>query len=101
LKERTKIALIQNTFVGVPVIIAISIFNAIFATSSPLFHGLGSAIVGYLVSLIFVYLSLKLLRLERRRTAATATTTTIKSSKADSRINEPEMLGTSLADSRE
>jgi hypothetical protein len=100
LKERTKIALIQNTFVGVPVIIAISIFNAIFATSSPLFHGLGSAIVGYLVSLIFVYLSLKLLRLERRRTAA-ATTTTIKSSKADSRINEPEMLGTSLADSRE
>jgi hypothetical protein len=98
LKERTKIALIQNTFVGVPVIIAISIFNAIFASSSPLFHGLGSAIVGYLVSLIFVYLSLKLLRLERRRTAATTTT---KSSEVDSRINEPEMLGTSLADSRE
>ena len=58
MKPRTKLALIQNAFIGVPVIIAISLFNGIFATASAVDHALGSAIVGFCVSFLMLYVSL-------------------------------------------
>jgi hypothetical protein len=45
--------------IGVPVIIAISIFNGIEADASPLIHTVGSAVVGFGASFVMLYLSLK------------------------------------------
>lgn len=59
LKPRTKLALVQNTVIGVPVIVVISIFNGVTASNqSPLLHLLGSAVFGYATSLVMLYLTL-------------------------------------------
>jgi hypothetical protein len=65
LQERTKTALIMNTIVGVPVIVALSVFTSVVSISSPAIRGLSTACLGYAVSLIFVYLSLRLLKLKK------------------------------------
>ena len=65
--------------VGVPVIIAEAIFSTL--PVSILDHFLLASLGGYAVSLVFVYLSLKFLRLERR-----------------SKVNEGKLLGAAMAD---
>lgn len=56
---RTKLALIQNTIIGIPVIVVISIFNGIEANASAMVHVLGSAIFGYTTSLVMLFITLK------------------------------------------
>lgn len=54
---RTKIALAQNTVVGVPVIVAEAIFSGLPLTEVQ--HIALAALGGYAVSLVFVYLTLR------------------------------------------
>jgi hypothetical protein len=67
LNPRTKLALIQNTIIGVPVISVLSIFNAVYAKnlSGPEIL-LGSAGLGYLTSLIMLYITLRWFRIKSR-----------------------------------
>lgn len=66
MKPRTRLALVQNCFIGIPVIIAISVFNGIFASSSALVHTLGSAVVGFCVSFLMLYISLSTFKIKSR-----------------------------------
>ena len=66
MSPRTKLALTQNTIIGVPVIIVISVFNGIFANSSAEIHALGSAVFGYSTSLVMLYITLNLFRIKSR-----------------------------------
>lgn len=66
MNPRTKLALIQNTVIGVPVILVISIFNGVFASASALDHVIGSAVFGYSTSLIMLYITLNLFRIRSR-----------------------------------
>jgi hypothetical protein len=67
MNPRTKLALIQNTIIGVPVISALSIFNAIYAKnlSGPEIL-LGSAGLGYMTSLVMLYITLRWFRIKSR-----------------------------------
>lgn len=66
MNPRTKLALVQNTIIGVPVILVISIFNGVFANASALDHVVGSAVFGYSTSLIMLYATLNLFRIRSR-----------------------------------
>lgn len=63
---RTKLALIQNTIIGVPVIVVISLFNGIEANASALIHALGSAVFGYSTSLVMLYITLRWFRIKSK-----------------------------------
>lgn len=67
MKPRTKLALLQNTLVGIPVILVMSLFNGATAHNpSILLHVGGSAVLGYATSLVFLYLSLRVFRVRSR-----------------------------------
>jgi hypothetical protein len=67
MNPRTKLALLQNTFVGVPVIIVMSAYNGLTASNpSILLHVVGSASLGYLTSLVFLYASLKTFKVKSK-----------------------------------
>jgi hypothetical protein len=67
MNPRTKLALLQNTFVGVPVIIVMSAYNGLIASNpSILLHVAGSASLGYLTSLVFLYASLKMFKVKSK-----------------------------------
>jgi len=67
MNPRTKLALLQNTFVGVPVIAVMSVFNGLTASDpSILLHVAGSASLGYLTSLVFLYLSLHVFKVKSK-----------------------------------
>jgi len=63
-----KLALLQNTFVGVLVIAVMSAFNGL-TTADPsvvLLHVGGSAALGYLTSLVFLYATLKIFKVKSK-----------------------------------
>jgi hypothetical protein len=67
MSPRTKLALLQNTFVGVPVIAVMSAFNGLTAADPSIaLHVAGSAALGYLTSLVFLYLSLRAFRVKSK-----------------------------------
>ena len=57
MKPRTKVALAQNTAVGVPVILAEAVFSGLPLTLVQ--HVVVAAIGGYAVSLVMVYVTLR------------------------------------------
>ena len=64
---RTKLALVQNTIIGVPVIAVISAFNGLTASNpSPVVHTLGSAVFGFATSLVMLYVTLVAFRIRSR-----------------------------------
>lgn len=67
MNPRTKLALIQNTIIGVPVITVLSLFNALYAKnlSGPEIL-LGSAGLGYITSLVMLYITLRWFRIKSR-----------------------------------
>jgi hypothetical protein len=67
MNPRTKLALIQNTIIGVPVITVLSLFNALYAKnlSGPEIL-LGSAGLGYMTSLVMLYITLRWFRIKSK-----------------------------------
>jgi hypothetical protein len=57
MKSRTKIALAQNTAVGIPVILGEAVFSSLPLTEVQ--HVILAAVGGYAISLVTVYATLK------------------------------------------
>jgi undecaprenyl pyrophosphate phosphatase UppP len=66
MNPRTKLAIIQDLLIGAPTIAGISIFNGIDAGASALVHTLGSAVIGFAISFIMLYASLKWFRVKSK-----------------------------------
>jgi hypothetical protein len=67
MSPRTKLALVQNTIIGVPVILVISAFNGVTASDPSLVvHTLGSAVFGFATSLTMLYITLVAFRIKSR-----------------------------------
>jgi hypothetical protein len=58
-KPRTKTALVMNCVVGIPVIVALSAWNASTHFANPAETALTNAALGFTVSLVFVWVSLR------------------------------------------
>jgi len=66
LNARTKLAIIQNMVIGIPVIIGISLFNGLATDASALVHTLGSAVIGFTISFLMLYASLRWLKVRSK-----------------------------------
>ncbi len=67
MKPRTKLAIIQNCFIGLPVIVILTIFNAATASNpSPLVHSLGTALLGFGTSFFMLYVSLQTFKIRSK-----------------------------------
>ena len=67
MKPRTKLAIIQNCFIGLPVIVVLTIFNGITASNpSPIVHSLGTAVLGFGMSFLMLYISLSTFKIKSR-----------------------------------